>query len=116
MSNQTLCACGNWTIILQIRIFSFNADGTNEYVGGVSTEPVNGIHNRGLQVVVVLIGVHDTLTGVPVMGVVNQPFCSTDERGNWNGHVVWGMTKDGHTVTNVPYPVAERGIFNEYYC
>ena len=86
-------------------LFFLSLDGTNEYVKGSPTETIDGIHQNGLQVSVVLIGVHDTSSGVPVMGVVNQPFHSTDVHGNWKGRVVWGVATDKCSVACVPRPV-----------
>ncbi|XP_014662184.1 PREDICTED: inositol polyphosphate 1-phosphatase-like [Priapulus caudatus] len=50
-------------------------DSTAEYISGdCGVKAVNGIHPVGLQCVTVLIGVFDWATGVPVLGVINQPF------------------------------------------
>jgi len=51
-------------------------DSTAQYIqGGNDLDPsLTGIHNEGLRCVVVLIGAYDLLTGLPVAGVVNQPF------------------------------------------
>ena len=99
-----------WCMCIDKGLFPF-IDGTNEYVGGIPTQPVNGIHEGGLQVAVVLIGVYDLVTGLPVMGVVNQPFCTRDNTGNWKGRVVWGVVKEEHRVAHVPkpHPSYERG-------
>ena len=40
-----------------------------------------GLVDEGLQCVSVLIGVYDKLTGLPLIGVANQPFDRLDDKG-----------------------------------
>lgn len=41
-------------------------------------EPSHGVFPRGLPCVTILIGVYDLHTGLPLMGVINQPFVAQD--------------------------------------
>ena len=55
-------------------------------------KPNQGISPGGLQCVTILIGVHDIQTGVPLMGVINQPFVSQDLNTlRWKGQCYWGL-------------------------
>ena len=53
-------------------------DGTNEFIGeqadDVRCDAASGVYPGGLPVVTVLVGVYDKTSGVPLAGVVNQPF------------------------------------------
>lgn len=50
-------------------------DATQEYIqGGNKESQFQDIPASGLKCVTVLIGVYDVITGVPLMGVINQPF------------------------------------------
>uniref|UniRef100_A0A2K6L2J9 inositol-1,4-bisphosphate 1-phosphatase n=1 Tax=Rhinopithecus bieti TaxID=61621 RepID=A0A2K6L2J9_RHIBE len=54
-------------------------DSTYQYIKGSADIKSNqGIFPCGLQCVTILIGVYDIQTGVPLMGVINQPFVSRD--------------------------------------
>ncbi|XP_036175453.1 inositol polyphosphate 1-phosphatase isoform X3 [Myotis myotis] len=54
-------------------------DSTHQYIqGSADVEPSHGIFPRGLPCVTILIGVYDLRTGLPLMGVINQPFVSQD--------------------------------------
>lgn len=51
------------------------SDSTAEYIQAKKNNPdENGIEMGGLRCVCVLIGVYDLQTGIPVMGIINQPF------------------------------------------
>ncbi|KAJ8942292.1 hypothetical protein NQ318_005610 [Aromia moschata] len=52
---------------------------TAEYISGGKGESDRNIHLKGLKCVTVLIGVFNTITGLPVMGVVNRPFLEEDD-------------------------------------
>ena len=89
-------------------------DGTNEFIGPHADEVqcgASGIYPGGLPVVTVLIGVYDIKSGVPLAGVVNQPFwrkradTATAETGAgggveascagaaaWQGRHFWGVS------------------------
>lgn len=50
-------------------------DSTADYInGGEKVDFATGIHMSGLRCVTVLIGVYSKSTGIPIVGVVNQPF------------------------------------------
>lgn len=64
----------------EIGIWIDPIDSTSEYVNGVwETEDntTERIITSGLQCVTSLIGVYHTLTGLPLIGIANQPFVST---------------------------------------
>ena len=86
-------------------------DGTNEYIKTSNhqninhqTSEINGIHDGGLPVATVLIGVFDKITGKSVMGVVNCPFetLNNDDyhksppKINYTGSCHWGIAVDNH--------------------
>lgn len=60
-------------------------DSTSEYIAGKwgDEDEGSGIVSSGLQCVSVLIGVYDRGTGLPVAGVVNQPFHHLDDHNRW---------------------------------
>ena len=52
-------------------------DSTAQYIHGYDSQKAEGgVYARGLQCVVVLIGAFELSTGLPIFGVVNQPFAS----------------------------------------
>ncbi|XP_018376720.1 PREDICTED: inositol polyphosphate 1-phosphatase-like isoform X1 [Trachymyrmex cornetzi] len=52
-------------------------DSTADYINAKETvDEQTGLYLSGLRCVTVLIGVYKKSTGVPVLGVVNQPFCT----------------------------------------
>ncbi|XP_038077604.1 inositol polyphosphate 1-phosphatase-like [Patiria miniata] len=68
-------------------------DGTAQYIKGLSDElPTDGIHEEGLQCAIILIGAFNRQSGEPVMGVINQPFCKTDDSNRWQGRHIWGIS------------------------
>ncbi|KAK8780789.1 hypothetical protein V5799_017870, partial [Amblyomma americanum] len=58
------------------------SDSTSEYISGKWGDEDEGssVVSSGLQCVSVLIGVYDRSTGLPVAGVVNQPFHHLDDQ------------------------------------
>ena len=55
-------------------------DSTAQYIHGHdSVQAEGGVYKEGLQCVVVLIGAYSMKTGLPVAGVMNQPFASQNE-------------------------------------
>ncbi|KAG7463831.1 hypothetical protein MATL_G00180820 [Megalops atlanticus] len=69
-------------------------DSTFQYIKGIDDSvPNNNIYSQGLQCVTVLIGVYHLQTGVPVMGVINQPFAVLDPKTQrWTGQYYWGIS------------------------
>lgn len=67
-------------------------DSTAQYIQGqVGERTDTGLVTEGLQCVAVLIGVYDKLTGLPMIGVANQPFDMLDDKGKWMGKTTWGV-------------------------
>lgn len=50
------------------------SDSTAQYIQGEVGIESRGLVDEGLQCVSVLIGVYDRSTGLPIIGVTNQPF------------------------------------------
>lgn len=75
-------------------------DSTAQYISNSPGEDVNGIVVSGLPCATVLIGIFHRGTGVPVAGVINQPFSvHTKDRQNnyqWKGRRLWGVTYEEH--------------------
>ncbi|XP_078355346.1 inositol polyphosphate 1-phosphatase-like [Oculina patagonica] len=75
-------------------------DSTAEYMSNSPGEEVDGIVVSGLPCATVLIGVFHRDTGLPVAGVINQPFCTVtqDSSSNkqWSGRRLWGVAHAGH--------------------
>lgn len=73
-------------------------DSTSEYISGKwgDEDEGSGIVSSGLQCVSVLIGVYDRNTGLPVAGVVNQPFHHLDDQNRPVGRCYWGLTLGAH--------------------
>ncbi|XP_020849264.1 inositol polyphosphate 1-phosphatase [Phascolarctos cinereus] len=69
-------------------------DSTYQYIkGSADIKPNQGIFPCGLQCVTILIGVYDRQTGVPLIGVINQPFASQDVKTlRWKGQYFWGLS------------------------
>ncbi|KAM4697588.1 inositol polyphosphate 1-phosphatase [Rhinophrynus dorsalis] len=69
-------------------------DSTFQYIkGSADIKPNNGIYPKGLQCVTVLIGVFLLDTGLPIMGVINQPFATRDTHTHrWEGQWYWGLS------------------------
>ncbi|XP_005366431.1 inositol polyphosphate 1-phosphatase [Microtus ochrogaster] len=78
-------------------------DSTYQYIKGSPDVKSNqGVFPSGLQCVTILIGVYDIQTGVPLMGVINQPFVSQNLTTlRWTGQYYWGLSYMG---TNIHSP------------
>lgn len=85
-------------------------DSTYQYIkGSADITPNQGIFPSGLQCVTVLIGVYDIQTGVPLMGVINQPFVSQDlHTRRWRGQCYWGLSYLGTNIHSLLPPVSTR--------
>ncbi|XP_029038584.2 inositol polyphosphate 1-phosphatase [Osmia bicornis bicornis] len=69
-------------------------DSTADYInGGENVDGVTGVHMSGLRCVTVLIGAYLKDTGVPVVGVINQPFY-TNLDSQWKGNCYWGFVEN----------------------
>uniref|UniRef100_A0A1A9WHT0 Inositol polyphosphate 1-phosphatase n=1 Tax=Glossina brevipalpis TaxID=37001 RepID=A0A1A9WHT0_9MUSC len=67
-------------------------DATAEYISG-DTMFTNfpGITSTGLDCVTVLIGVYDCVTGIPVLGIISQPFRNKIEDNIYTSSLYWGV-------------------------
>ncbi|XP_004674900.1 PREDICTED: inositol polyphosphate 1-phosphatase [Condylura cristata] len=85
-------------------------DSTYQYIKGSADIKSNqGIFPSGLQCVTILIGVYELQTGVPLMGVINQPFVSQDPNTlRWAGQCYWGLSYKGTNVYSLQSPVSKR--------
>ncbi|KAF6361591.1 inositol polyphosphate-1-phosphatase [Rhinolophus ferrumequinum] len=85
-------------------------DSTYQYIkGSADVKPNHGIFPSGLQCVTILIGVYDIQTGVPLMGVINQPFVSQDlSTLRWKGHCYWGLSYRGTNIYSLPPLISKR--------
>ncbi|XP_004701551.1 inositol polyphosphate 1-phosphatase [Echinops telfairi] len=82
-------------------------DSTYQYIkGSADIKPIQGIFPSGLQCVTILIGVYDIQTGMPLMGVINQPFVSQDPTTlRWKGQCYWGLSYKGNNIHSLqPIP------------
>ncbi|XP_063277055.1 inositol polyphosphate 1-phosphatase isoform X2 [Prinia subflava] len=68
-------------------------DSTNEFIRGCEdVAAVDGVAPGGLRSALVLVGAFDRHTGVPVLGVINEPFFQRDpQTGRWQGRYHWGV-------------------------
>lgn len=77
-------------------------DSTAEYIAAVHKDSrFENIPSNGLKCVTILIGVYDTTSGNPVMGVINQPFYETLDDGSYKGKHFWGICYGDFKLTNV---------------
>ncbi|XP_065363805.1 inositol polyphosphate 1-phosphatase [Calliphora vicina] len=76
----------------QLGIWIDPIDATAEYISG-DTMFTNfpGITSTGLDCVTVLIGVYDLSSGLPVIGVISQPFGNKIEDNIYNSALYWGI-------------------------
>lgn len=89
-------------------IIKNSLDATAEYIKGEEKLTVfPNIPSSGLKCVTVLIGVYQLSTGVPIIGVINQPFAANDESKE---HIYWGFTIGDTKLSNIPEldPSAKR--------
>ncbi|XP_043252489.1 inositol polyphosphate 1-phosphatase [Colletes gigas] len=69
-------------------------DSTADYInGGEKVNGATGIHLSGLRCVTVLIGAYLKSTGMPVLGVINQPFYE-NVKSIWKGNCYWGFVEN----------------------
>ncbi|KAH8417859.1 hypothetical protein KR222_007324, partial [Zaprionus bogoriensis] len=92
-------------------------DATAEYIAGDSIfTDFPGITSTGLDCVTVLIGVYERDSGVPVIGVVAQPFANRLEERVYSSAMFWGVclsTVQAHNCHfNAPDDRAKIGIFS----
>uniref|UniRef100_A0A8C5QHY3 Inositol polyphosphate 1-phosphatase n=1 Tax=Leptobrachium leishanense TaxID=445787 RepID=A0A8C5QHY3_9ANUR len=87
-------------------------DSTYQYIKGSSDiKPNNGIYTKGLQCVTILIGVYLIDTGLPVMGVINQPFATRDPKTlRWKGQHYWGLSYMDSNVCSLQSSTNGEGL------
>ncbi|XP_049629229.1 inositol polyphosphate 1-phosphatase-like [Suncus etruscus] len=87
-------------------------DSTYQYIkGSADTKSNQGIYPSGLQCVTILIGVYDIQTGIPLMGVINQPFLSQDrDTHRWKGQCYWGLSYMGTNIHSLQHLNLKRNI------
>ncbi|XP_023595648.1 inositol polyphosphate 1-phosphatase isoform X2 [Trichechus manatus latirostris] len=85
-------------------------DSTYQYIkGSADIKPNQGIFPCGLQCVTILIGVYDIQTGMPLMGVINQPFVSQDPNTHrWKGQCYWGLSYMGTNIHSLQLHIPKR--------
>ncbi|KAJ9577485.1 hypothetical protein L9F63_005986, partial [Diploptera punctata] len=79
--NLPLDGCGMWIDPI---------DSTAEYISGEEVRTVGDICQSGLRCVTVLIGVFDRTSGIPILGIINQPFHTLQDT-KWQGICHWGV-------------------------
>ena len=79
----------------------FLSDSTSEYMSNSPGEEIDGIVVSGLPCATVLIGVFHRESGLPVAGVINQPFSSLSQDSSssnqWSGRRLWGVAHAEHS-------------------
>ncbi|XP_018056091.1 PREDICTED: inositol polyphosphate 1-phosphatase [Atta colombica] len=76
-------------------------DSTADYISAMETiDEQTGLYLSGLRCVTVLIGVYKKSTGVPVLGIVNQPFCTNIDL-QWTGKCYWGFLGGGIAKSSI---------------
>ncbi|KAF7464298.1 Hypothetical predicted protein [Marmota monax] len=90
--------------------FTNDLDSTYQYIkGSADIQSNQGIFPSGLQCVTILIGVYDIHTGVPLMGVINQPFVSQDLNTlRWKGQCYWGLSYMGTNIHSLERAISKR--------
>lgn len=84
-------------------------DATVEYIKAVHKDSrFDNIPSNGLKCVTILIGVYDITTGVPVMGVINQPFYEIIDDSDYKGKHYWGISVGDVNVTNITHVESGR--------
>ncbi|XP_019627208.1 PREDICTED: inositol polyphosphate 1-phosphatase-like [Branchiostoma belcheri] len=97
-TDQRLTAAANDIPVESLGIWIDPIDSTAEYIRGAEDETAtDGVFHRGLQCCTVLIGAFDRQSGLPVMGVVNQPFAYKDQETlRWRSRHLWGVCYNGY--------------------
>lgn len=86
------------------------SDATAEYISGDTMfTDFPGITSTGLDCVTVLIGVYERDTGVPVIGVVAQPFGEKVEENMYNSSMFWGVCLSTLQAHNCAFEARDEG-------
>lgn len=83
-------------------------DSTNEFIGGrEDVAAIDGIAPGGLRSALVLVGAFDRHSGVPVLGVINEPFFQRDPQTHrWQGRFHWGVAHGDTRLCSLSPPAA----------
>ncbi|XP_017091926.2 inositol polyphosphate 1-phosphatase [Drosophila bipectinata] len=85
-------------------------DATAEYISGDTMfTDFPGITSTGLDCVTVLIGVYERDTGIPVIGVVAQPFGEKVEENMYNSSMFWGVCLSTLQAHNCEFEARDEG-------
>ncbi|XP_063977711.1 inositol polyphosphate 1-phosphatase [Diachasmimorpha longicaudata] len=86
-------------------------DSTADYISGNTlVDETTDLHLSGLRCVTVLIGAYSKSTGLPVLGVINQPFYTCQD-SQWKGHCYWGFADSAKNLqTSFPKPVKSNNV------
>ncbi|XP_015588416.1 inositol polyphosphate 1-phosphatase isoform X2 [Cephus cinctus] len=85
-------------------------DSTADYINGIELmDSVGKIHLSGLRCVTVLIGAYLGSTGLPVLGVVNQPFY-TQNNQSWTGICYWGSVNGDVGESSLKHSKLSSGV------
>lgn len=89
--------------------FTNDLDSTYQYIKGSANVKSNqGVFPSGLQCVTILIGVYDLQTGLPLMGVINQPFASQNLTTlRWTGQCYWGLSYMGNNIHSLQLAISK---------
>ncbi|KAK6165690.1 hypothetical protein SNE40_022571 [Patella caerulea] len=81
-------------------------DSTNQYIqGDIGVEKDVGIIDEGLQCVTVLVGVFIKSTGLPILGVVIQPFNDYNtQTKQWSEKIIWGVCYEDIKLSSLTPP------------
>lgn len=93
-------------------------DSTFQYIKGYANEKTkDGVYSKGLQCVTILIGVYDRSSGLPIMGVINQPFVTRDPHSlRWSGRYFWGLSYNDINICSLQTDVNAASTAAEDLC
>ncbi|CAH1239080.1 INPP1 [Branchiostoma lanceolatum] len=106
--DERLTAAASDISVESLGIWIDPIDSTAEYIRGAEDETAtDGVFHRGLQCCTVLIGAFDRESGLPVMGVINQPFAHKDQETlRWKSRHLWGLCYNGYSCHSLMYTMA----------
>ncbi|XP_022183908.2 inositol polyphosphate 1-phosphatase isoform X2 [Nilaparvata lugens] len=84
-------------------------DSTGEYINP-RTEKDGDVFTAGLHCVTVLIGAFSRESGVPVIGVINQPFHTAPDSTEWIGDVIWGLNFGETSICSLQERTASKVV------
>ncbi|KAH0560850.1 inositol polyphosphate 1-phosphatase [Cotesia glomerata] len=85
-------------------------DSTADYINANTIiDEATDLHLSGLKCVTVLIGAYIRSTGLPILGVVNQPFYTYDN-SRWQGNCYWGLYSGGKIQSSLTSSLNQNNI------